>query len=148
MAICYYYFICLNWVPRCTVPTTWQSDYMRTQPQDGWTLRRDWISSYHWWPVTWKHVVKHSCGSYTANLARFGPIYSIEVTGDFWPDVNSTKVALKPPWGGDGCIHQIWSQSDHRRAKDESGTHTHIPQINITDQNKVLDLLGQRLEPS
>ena len=52
---CHYYLICLNWVLRGTVmpSTVWRSDYVRAQPQVGRTLRRGWISSYHWWSVTW-----------------------------------------------------------------------------------------------
>ena len=35
---------------------------------------------------------------------RIEPIYCIKVTGDLWPDFTSMKVALKPPWGWDGCM--------------------------------------------
>ena len=41
------------------------------------------------------------------NSVRIGPIFSIEVTVDLWPDVTSMKVALIPPWGWDGCMYQI-----------------------------------------
>ena len=92
-----YYFICLNWVLRCTfmLSTLWQSDHVRAQSQAGRTLRRGWVSSHHWWPITWKLV----------KLSEFGENRTDKQQRDYWRplawrdlDESCTKTSLGMRW--------------------------------------------------
>ena len=87
----HYYLLCLSWVPRCSHDICSVVKCLRVV----------------WFPITTGDLLPGNILWKVPNLMRIGPIYSIEVTGDLWPDVTSSKVALEPPWGWDRCIHQI-----------------------------------------